>query len=373
MCGRPVDRAEASPGKQPPAAAAPPARSLFPTDKKPRPLAWLFGFFLLVTLCAGGYAFLRPDRVPLVLVASPTPEPIAQAPTFAATTTATPTATPTTAATETPTETPTPLPTDTPQPPRLHRIESGQTLIGLAQLYGITLDSIQTLNGFDGDSILFAGQEVQIPWPTATPPLQAIAFAVGEETIVIDPSNCPPFYEIQSGDSLFFIASQNDVPLDALMEINFLTLDSILRPGDIICVPRVIEGGFLPPTPGPSPTPSPTAAPQGPRLLFPPDKAELPGEAGVQALQWLAVKDLAPDEWYMVELVDLSDVDALPRRGFTRANSFQLQPQWQPADPHRFQWQVSIVRVTGRRADGGFIYTYGGRSSRPRTITWPGS
>jgi LysM repeat protein len=198
---------------------------------------------------------------------------------------------------------------------------------------------------------------------------------VGEDRVLVDPSNCPPFYEISEGDTLFQLAAVNRVPLDALLQINYLTIDSILQPGDVICIPSVEVGGILPPTPGPSPTPSLTPPPAGPRLLYPAQGATIADPTGTVALQWLVVQDLAPDEYYMVEVTDLTAVDSRPRRGFTRQTSFQLPTDWRAneAAVHEFRWRVSIVRVTGQRTDGSFIYTYGGSASVDGAFLWLGA
>jgi hypothetical protein len=77
----------------------------------------------------------------------------------------------------------------------------------------------------------------------------------------------------------------------------------------------------------------------------------------------------------MVEMRDADDRDSLPRRGFTRDQSFRVPSDWRPAvdEVREMQWQVSIVQVTGRRSDGGFIYTFGGRSSTPAFFMWRGA
>jgi hypothetical protein len=89
----------------------------------------------------------------------------------------------------------------------------------------------------------------------------------------------------------------------------------------------------------------------------------------------MAVKDLAENEYYMVELLDMDVLDALPFRGFTRDNSFQIPSSWRPVEPesHQMRWKVSIVQVTGQRSDGEFIYTYGGRSSEDGFFSWLGA
>jgi hypothetical protein len=149
--------------------------------------------------------------------------------------------------------------------------------------------------------------------------------------------------------------------MDLLMRVNRLTEQSIVQPGDTICIPEIIHGDVLPPTPGPSPTPAPPAshrpAPPLPALRHTFETAE------PLVLQWIAIKDLEPDEWYMVEMTDISEVGMHPYRGFTRQTSFRVPAAWRPQEErvHDFEWRISIVRVTGQRADGSLIYTFGGR------------
>lgn len=337
--------------------------------------------FIIVLSVCGGVAAWQAERT----LAVPTPFPTRDTavadlrqtitPTFTLTPTPDITATPT--ATTTPAPTETPFPTDTPQPDRFHQVETGESLIGISLRYGgITIDSIAEANSLDlNNPLIQVGQNIIIPWPSPTPPLQAIMVEVGEDRVLVDPANCPPFYEISEGDTLFQLAASNRVPLDALLQINYLTIDSVLQPGDVICIPQVQVGGILPPTPGPSPTPSLTPPPAGPRLLYPAQGTTVADPAGVVALQWLVVQDLAPDEYYMVEVTDLTAVDSHPRRAFTRQTSFQIPADWRADEDalHEFRWRVSIVRVTGQRADGSFIYTYGGRASQDGSFFWLGA
>ena len=84
------------------------------------------------------------------------------------TSTATPLIIPTSTATPTPTLTP--LPTVPPTPtPRTHTIERGQTLSYVAELYHVSIDDIVTLNKLSDSRVLKIGQVLLIP-PDATPP-----------------------------------------------------------------------------------------------------------------------------------------------------------------------------------------------------------
>jgi LysM repeat protein len=348
---------------------SPPFESTMRERQSPLTL-WLTGGFFVIILVVSALILRHPTAVTLALFPTETPVP----PTTTNTPTWTPLASETSPATETPTVTPTTLPTETPRPPRTHTVASGETLFGISLRYGVSMESIVAVSGLPPNPALQVSQQLLIPWPTATPPLTAVEVDIGGETIIADPSNCR-IYEIQSGDTFFGIAARERIDLRAMMAANRLTEQSILQPGDTICIPEIIRGGVLPPTPGPSPTPSPTAPPAGPSLLYPIQDAEVTLDDEPLFLQWVAVKDLADDEWYMVELTDLSAVESHPIRGFTRQTSFQVPGSWRPTVPetHLLRWRVTIVRVIGERQDGSFIYTFAANSSDDAYFTWLGA
>ena len=307
----------------------------------------------------------------LAFVPTTTPIPPTVTNTATATTTPTPTATP--VASQTPTLTATPAPTQTPAPERLHILVSGQTLIGLSLIYNVSPDSIAAVNGFDVDASVQAGQSLIIPWPTPTPPLEPVTIEINGETVLADPEACPR-HQIQTGESMASIANQYGLNLDLFLRVNRLAADVIVQPGQTVCIPEIKVGVELPPTAGPSPTPAPTQFPAGPQLLYPTEGTQFDDlEQGI-LLQWTAVKDLQPAEWYMIEVSDLNVLDVPPYRGFTRDNAYHLPSDWRPTVPetHHFQWRVSIVQVTGQRTDGQPIYQYGGRFSQTATFTWLG-
>lgn len=274
----------------------------------------------------------------------------------------------------TPTITLTPAPTNTLEPPRQHTISSGDTLFGLALQYRISLDSILEANEMTQNSPIIAGQPLLIPWPTPTPPLEPVGMEFNGELVIADPFDCRR-YEVVSGDSLNAIAARADIDYDLFLLVNRLTSESVIQPGDTVCLPEIVYGATLPPTAGPSPTPSLTPPPPGPSLLFPVQAAVVQPPEGLITLQWAAVRDLAQDEWYMVEVTDMDQLDTAPWRGFTRDNAFQVPSSWRPtiAEPHQMRWRVSLVKVTGFREDGLPLFTFGGQSSDDSFFTWEGA
>jgi len=336
-------------------------------------LFWVVAALVILGLGAAWLA-LR-DSGPAVMAAFiPTTTPLP--PTITLTPTWTPLPTETLPPSATPSPSQTPAPTSTPRDPRTHTVSAGETLFGLSLLYRVSADSIAQTNNFDLNAPIQSGQSLIIPWPTATPPLESVLLEINGQPVMADATNCE-IITIQSGDSAYGLSALKSVPLEAIIAVNRQTQESIqlLQPGDTLCIPKLLYGDTIPPTAGPSPTPSLTPPPAGPSLLYPVDGTLVESLDTPIVLQWTAVKDLGPDEWYMIELRDLDDRDSLPQRGFTRDPSFRLPAEWRPEVEalRRMQWTVSIVQVTGRRSDGGFIYTFGGKSSSPATFQWQGA
>ncbi len=329
--------------------------------------------FILIILTIGSL-ILRFQGDNVFIVYAPTLTAVS--PTQTQTATPTPLPSPTSEPTLTPTITLTPEPTATLQPPRLHVVASGETLIGLSLLYRVSIESIAVGNDFATDTQVQVSQNLQIPWPTPTPPLEMILVDVNGEAVLIDPTGCDR-YEVQSGDSLVGIASIFGVDFDYLAQVNRISDPSLLQPEDTICIPEIVYGadGLLPATPGPSPTPSPTSPPAGPRLLYPIPDTTIESLDALVTLQWVAVQELAEDESYMVEVSDMDMRDSLPFRGFTRDTALQLPSKWRPILPetHQMRWRVSIVKITGARSDGVPTYTFGGENSEDAFFFWLGA
>lgn len=340
-------------------------------EKRSQVVFWLVT--AVVVLGLGGTWIALRENAPAVMAAlMPTPSPLPLDPTRTPTPSATPSPSPD--PTMAPTDTPPPEPTATPRDPRGHTVAAGETLFGLSLLYRVSAESIAAANGFDVGAPIQSDQTLIIPWPTATPPLESILFELNGEPVVADVTDCE-IITIQSGDSAYALSANRGVPLEAIIAVNRQTMESIqlLQPGDTLCIPRIVLADSLPPTPGPSPTPLPTALPQGPNLLYPVDSAAI--DVPSPLLQWVAVKNLEENEWYMVEMLDLDGGQLLPLRGFTRDTSYRVPSEWRPevAEARAMRWLVSIVQVNGRRSDGQFTYSFGGDASAPGYFVWQGA
>jgi LysM repeat protein len=93
--------------------------------------------------------------------------------------------------------------------------------------------------------------------PTPTPTMDTVALiasAVPTATATIPPTPTPVTYTVQSGDTLFSIAIELDIPADALMAANGLTDPDKLSVGQVLLVPSLEEAEALIPTATPRPT-----------------------------------------------------------------------------------------------------------------------
>lgn len=151
--------------------------------------------------------------------ATPAPSPTAAPPTPTLLPTATTAATATAPATNTPAETATPAAT-----------LSGQ---------------ISVANAITVTATLTPPAQVSLALPTPTP-------------VALTPTATPNIYRIRPGDTLFELALDNDISLEALLAANGLTEDDVytIQPGDDIIIPD-------PNAPAATATPTPTLAPEG--------------------------------------------------------------------------------------------------------------
>lgn len=183
----------------------------------------------------------------LAIFASPTPTPTATA-----SPTSTPTITPTATLTPTITSTPTWTPTPTPDEPFPYEVQPGDTLLAIAEKFGVDLTTLMLLNGLNNNSVLTPGQEILIPLPDMEPP-----------TPTPLPTNIRPGtlieYFVLPGDSLQLIAQRFNTTVEAILEANEMQIDDILYVGDIILVPVNLVTPV--PTPGETATSTLTVTP----------------------------------------------------------------------------------------------------------------
>jgi cell wall-associated NlpC family hydrolase len=147
-------------------------------------------------------------------------------------------------------------------------VVSGDSLSGISDTLGVTLQALLTVNKLDATSLIYPGMRLSIPkggsLPTVAPATHVTAPAAKPAGKPAKPAakpgpkaNAPLNYVVLSGDSLSGIATKLSVTMKALLATNELEVTAFIWPGMRLTVP---EGGSLPTPPKPSKTGSATAS-----------------------------------------------------------------------------------------------------------------
>jgi len=123
--------------------------------------------------------------------------------------------------------------------PMLHVVSWGDTLFSIANRYGTTVHAVMQANNLRNPDYIFVGQRLAISGSSGAYPSSAT------------------MYVVQSGDTLFSIATRNGTTVAALMQANRL-YSYWIYVGQVLKVP-----GYAPPPPAPAPAPIPLPSPQG--------------------------------------------------------------------------------------------------------------
>lgn len=291
----------------------------------------------------------------------------------------------------TPTDLPLPTPTEGPY---RHTVQAGEFLWEIVQQYNYNdpsiLPIVVTVNGLGSADNVREGQELIIPRQTAQP--TAVGFEMtltAEATRGIVRSGIgggPTGYHIvQDGDFPIGIASNYNTTLEILSELNpelgWTDCDfsnpsggpscrvAILDIGSRVRVPLPTVTPTLSPTPSGNETPTPTPTYTPPLMSSPPDGAIV---RGAIMLEWVSAGILRPNEYYLVELVELDTATGNPLadtasiQEVTRDTRVRLPATALPltGTPRLFQWSITVVS----QAESGRYSVIGGRGT-PRRFT----
>lgn len=113
-----------------------------------------------------------------------------------------------------------------------YRVSEGDNLYRISKNFNVSIEDIRAINGLSESSVLRVGDIIIIPETvTNRPPAPT-------NTPVKAISNEVVFYEVKQGDNLWRIANTFGIPVQNLYDINNLTSDSVIMPGDTIKVYR---------------------------------------------------------------------------------------------------------------------------------------
>jgi murein DD-endopeptidase MepM/ murein hydrolase activator NlpD len=129
----------------------------------------------------------------------------------------------------------------------IHRVQRGETLVGIARRHRVALGDLAAANRLRPPYTIHVGQELRVPGTGAARP------AVAE---VREPS-APQRYVVQRGEGLAAIARRHDVPMRALAEANRIEPPYTLHVGQELRIPErdttTVARAPVPATPGSPP------------------------------------------------------------------------------------------------------------------------
>jgi LysM repeat protein len=276
-----------------------------------------------------------------------------------------------------PSPTATPLPTPSAGGVIRHRVRQGETLLAIADLYGITVEEIQAANGMS-DVLIRTDDELIIP--VSPPPGQES----GGDTVASAFE-----YTVQTGDTVISIASRFGSTVEEILRANNLANNEFILPGDLLLIPvpevpaEVLESSTQAPQPEGAPADeaggapvqegSPPAVPTvyiEPRLIGPADEATEPASEAV-LLRWISVDVLDPNEWYVLLIYPVSGAARSFPSIWTKATSYRMDTSLAPAggEDAIYAWQVSVVRVKPG-VNNQFALEAASPPSELRSFTW---
>ncbi len=319
---------------------------------------------------------------------------------------------------------PPPTASNTPTPgPCIHKVVPGDDLISIAFGCGHrsqdVIPLILQMNNLSSASMIQVGQELSIPWPTATtdpngaPPTSATTAAdsgsnlpaniaafvtatnagiVGLELVSL-PTQSPPttaptatllpgmmWYSVKPNENIVAIAFEFNTNVQVLSQLNpeitFSQCDYgnpaggpectvIIYAGQQIRVPAPTPTATLSPTLSGSETATPTltATFNAPSALSPADRALFMKNEFI-TLRWVASGTLSEGQTYRVRVEDMTTGKVYSSD--TTDLSFILPSDWQGQDGqrHDYRWRVSVIRL----ADPDHPYF----TTEPRIFTWEG-
>ncbi len=112
-----------------------------------------------------------------------------------------------------------------------YTVQQGDTMFFIAQRFSVTLNELIAANPHIADpNVIFPGDVLCVPKVDDIQPRI--------------PKKCPPNfkgrYTVQQGDTMFTIAQQFSVTLDALVQANpHIDDPNVIFPGDVLCVPKI--------------------------------------------------------------------------------------------------------------------------------------
>jgi LysM repeat protein len=282
----------------------------------------------------------------------------------------TPTASLTPTASAQPTATPpaTDIPTATIQPPFDYTVKAGDNSCSqLAFDFGVSVQSIIITNNLPSSCPISVGQQLKIPYATATIP--AAATNTPEPVDATKQACATVPITVQDGDTLSTIAANYAVSPEDIKSFNGKTTDNVFI-GENLLVPLCKRAA----TPGATPTPTIPPPYPAPNLLLPADGAAFTLANDVVTLQWASVGTLRNGEAYQITVEDITADQTHRLTDYVTDTKYIVPTSFRPKDnvAHVLRWWITPVRQSGSDDQGQPIWETSGAVSDKRVFSWVG-
>ncbi|RPJ19118.1 MAG: LysM peptidoglycan-binding domain-containing protein, partial [Chloroflexi bacterium] len=254
-----------------------------------------------------------------------------------------------------------------PLPPFDYTVREGDTCGGIAVFFGVSVQSLVTLNNLPAACIISVGNKLLIPYPTPTP-APPPTDVPNEATQTAAACEKTP-YTVQANDTVSSISFNYNVPQDAIKFYNGLSTDSVFI-GQTLLIPLCERFA----TPGPTPTATLPPPYQSPPLLLPADGAAFTLANDVVTLQWSSIGTLRESEAYQITIEDVTSGQGRRITEYVTDTKFIVPTSFRPNDnlAHVIRWWVTTARQNGVDEQGQAVYESAGAISEKRVFTWVG-
>ncbi|MEN0085285.1 MAG: LysM peptidoglycan-binding domain-containing protein [Leifsonia sp.] len=140
--------------------------------------------------------------------------------------------------------------------PATYRVQSGDTVSGIAGRFGLSTAAVLAMNGLSWKSLIFPGQVLALAGPAAT---AAPAAPAAPAPAPAAPAGTT--YTVVHGDTVSGIAGRFGVSTKAVLAANGLTASALIFPGQHLRIPGMTTASLDRPTAAPAPAAPVVAAP----------------------------------------------------------------------------------------------------------------